>query len=105
MATLAEEVASDMARLLGEEGRGVTVEWGQKRFRALIGNPAVEYGLVAGGFDPSSGVMMKALRDEIGLPLPTRGDRLSADGKSYKVTGVADNSIWPVVTIHAEMIT
>ena len=49
--------------------------------------------------------MMKALRDEIGLPLPTRGDRLTADGKSYKVTGVADNSNWPVVTIHAELIT
>lgn len=102
---MAEEVAEDFARLLGEEGRGVRVAWGQKSFRALIGNPAVEYGLVAGGFDPSSGVMMKALRDEIGLLLPTRGDRLSADGKSYKVTGVADNSNWPVVTIHAEMIT
>ena len=44
MATLADEVASDMARLLGEEGRGVAVAWGQRRFRALIGNPAVEYG-------------------------------------------------------------
>lgn len=105
MATLADEGAGDMARLLGEEGRGVAVAWGQRRFRALIGNPAVEFGLVAGGFDPSSGVMMKALRDEIGLPLPTRGDRLSADGKGYKVTGVSDNSNWPVVTIHAEMIT
>lgn len=103
--TLADEVAGDVGRLLGEEGRGVRVAWGQKSFRALLGNPAVEYGLAAGGFDPSSGVMMKALRDEIGAPLPTRGERLTADGKSYKVTGITDNSIWPVVTIHAEMVT
>lgn len=103
--TMAEEVAEDFAKLLGEEGRGVRVAWGQKSFRALIGNPAVEYGLVAGGFDPSSGVMMKALREEIGLPLPVRGERLIADGKTYKVTGIADNSNWPIVGIHAEMIT
>ncbi|HQL24277.1 MAG TPA: hypothetical protein PKY95_07650 [candidate division Zixibacteria bacterium] len=103
--TLADEVSEDFSKLLGEEGRGVVVAWGQKSFRALIGNPAVEFGLVAGGFDSTSGVMMKALRSEIGLPLPARGERLIADGKTYKVTGVADNSNWPVVTIHAEMIT
>jgi len=103
--TLTEEVAEDFARLLGEEGRGVRVAWGQKSFRALIGSPSVEYGLVAGGFDPSSAVMVRALRADVGPPLPSRGDRLTTDGRAYKVTGLTDNSNWPIITIHAEMIT
>ncbi len=96
-------IMTDFSELLSE--RGVGVEWKGRRFRALIGSPSVEYGLVAGGFDPSSAVMVRALRADVGPPLPARGDRLSADGRTYKVTGLTDNSNWPIITIHAELLT
>lgn len=96
-------IASDFSELLSE--RGVGVEWKGRSFRALIGSPSVEYGLVAGGFDPSSAVMVRALRADVGPPLPSRGDRMTADGRAYKVTGLTDNSNWPIITIHAELIT
>lgn len=96
-------IASDFSEFLTE--RGIQVEWKGRSFHALIGSPAVEYGLVAGGFDPSSAVMVRVLRADVGPPLPTRGDRLSADGRAYKVTGLTDSSNWPIITIHAEMIT
>lgn len=96
-------IASDFSELLSE--RGVQVEWKVRSFPALIGSPSVEYGLVAGGFDPSSAVMVRALRADVGPPLPARGDRLTVDGRAYKVTGLTDNSNWPIITIHAELIT
>ncbi|HPA20879.1 MAG TPA: hypothetical protein PLU30_24235 [Verrucomicrobiae bacterium] len=98
-----EPIESDFSELLSE--RGVGVEWKGRSFYALIGSPAVEYGLVAGGFDPSSAVMIRALREDVGPPVPTRGDRLTADGRAYKVTGITDNSNWPIITIHAELVT
>lgn len=103
MSNVTSAIASDLSELLSE--RGVQVEWKGRSFRGLIGSPSVEYGLVAGGFDPSSAVMVRALRADVGPPLPSRGDRLSADGRAYKVTGLTDNSNWPIITIHAEMIT
>lgn len=98
-----DDIASDFSELLSE--RDIQVEWKGRSFHALIGSPAVEYGLVAGGFDPSSAVMIRALRADVGPPLPARGDRLTADGRVYKVTGLTDNSNWPILTIHAELIT
>lgn len=103
VAALSDSIAPDFAELLSE--RGVQVEWKGRAFCSLIGSPSVEYGLVAGGFDPSSAVMVRALRADVGPPLPSRGDRLNADGRSYKVTGLTDNSNWPIITIHAELIT
>lgn len=96
-------ICHDFSELLSD--RGVQVEWKGRSFRALIGSPSVEYGLVAGGFDPSSAVMVRAIRADVGPPLPARGDRLTADGRAYKVTGLTDNSNWPIITIHAELIT
>jgi len=101
--SLPDSLCGDLSELLIE--RGVGVEWKGRTFRALIGSPSVDYGLVAGGFDPSSTVMVRALRADVGPPLPSRGDRLTADGRAYKVTGLTDNSNWPIITIHAEMIT
>lgn len=103
MPALSDSVGLDFDELLSE--RGVGVECKGRSFRALIGSPSVEYGLVAGGFDPSSAVMVRALRADVGPPLPTRGDRLNADGRAYKVTGITDNSNWPIITIHAELLT
>jgi len=100
---MSDSLASDFSEFLCE--RGIQVEWKGRFFRALIGSPSVEYGLVAGGFDPSSAVMIRALREDVGTPLPSRGDRLTADGRAYKVTGITDNSNWPIITIHAELLT
>ena len=102
--TLAEEVAADFGEILSD--RGVDVAWGtNKSFRALVGTPAVEYGLGAGGWDATSVITVRARREDIGNPIPVRGQRLTINRRTYKVTGVADNGNWPIVTLTAELIT
>jgi len=101
---LPDEVSSDFREILAE--RGTYVEWGaSQRFKALVTTPGIDYGMASGGWDATSTIQVRALREDIGAVGPVRGARLTIGRRTYKVTGMPPESDWPIAIYTAELIT
>lgn len=93
------ELAADMAEVLGEIG--VPITWNGNTYQAIVADPSVQLDLQTGGFLPQSEFAIKLLRSLLPT-LPAVGQVLQMQGRNYVINGLTDKPTSPMLALHVE---
>ena len=95
---LASEILADFHQLLAE--RGVPARWKSSDLLVLVSRTRREQQIDMGGFVESPELSLRVAKASFSGDLPKTGERITLQGKDYRISRVADHDRSPLLILN-----